>query len=93
MTQAGAKKHSEVIYAFCDGETIQWRNRVDGEWYDDDKPSFSEQYEYRKKPKPRVAREWDINEREGWARPVMPHESSLNGCVRVREVLPGEDEP
>lgn len=47
--------HAEIIKAWADGETIQFRNGR-GDWYDlkqEDTPGFHVCYEYRIKPEPK----------------------------------------
>jgi len=47
-------KHSEVIKAWADGETIQVRVSNHSEWLPICEPSWNEDYEYRVKPKDAV---------------------------------------
>jgi hypothetical protein len=55
MTPAAAKKHRTEILAFLDGQTIQWRHRLENPWQDASFPEFVESYEYRVKPEPKTA--------------------------------------
>jgi len=44
-------KHSEVIKAWADGESIQFRTAPSVEWHDVNDPMWSPEYQYRVKPK------------------------------------------
>ena len=44
------RKHHDVIIAYANGETIQWRRDNDDDWADANHPGFYDQYQYRVKP-------------------------------------------
>lgn len=45
-------KHAELIKAWADGATIQFKNQV-GDWLDRSKPTWDPRAEYRVKPEPK----------------------------------------
>lgn len=47
----GYIKHAEVIKAFANGDTIEFKSLCTGAWAKADTPAFHENYEYRVKPK------------------------------------------
>lgn len=49
-------KHAEVIRAYADGSTIQYKYKADQVWVDTTNPSFLEVNEYRVKPEPKKYR-------------------------------------
>lgn len=51
MTRDAAEKHREIITAFMNGAEIQ-TSWGDGEWHDEDRPSFCTSVQYRIKPTP-----------------------------------------
>ena len=55
MTREEAKKMLPILVAFAEGKTIQSRC-IKGDkslWYDDEDPSFDDDFEYRIKPEPK----------------------------------------
>jgi hypothetical protein len=49
-----AHKHADVIHAWADGGTVQYKSqRGECEWKDDVYPVFDVNYEYRIKPEPK----------------------------------------
>lgn len=45
------RKHYDVIIAFAEGETIEWRNLDDDPWVETEYPIFQNNAQYRVKPK------------------------------------------
>ena len=55
MTREQAKKNLEIIKAFAEGKTVQFRNKEFPQWTDFDDPQFDSTCgEYRIKPEPRT---------------------------------------
>ena len=54
MTQEGAKKHKDVIKAFCEGKQIQYYSETNERWTDILAPEFVFRTEYRVKPEPKL---------------------------------------
>ena len=90
MTAAGAKKHAEVIRKFGEGKVVQ--SLTTAGWQDLEEPHFDADREYRVKPEPRVPREWVISETTGKALEILPGSVVPFGSIRVREILPEENQ-
>lgn len=58
MTREGLIKHWDVICAFKEGKTVQFRDDLECDWVNTGKPHFHANVEYRIKPEPR---EWWVN--------------------------------
>lgn len=74
MTREEAKKMLPILVAFAEGKTIQSRC-IKGDkslWYDDEDPSFDDDFEYRIKPEPNYRPFKDAE--ECWAE-MLKHES------------------
>lgn len=55
----GIVKHFEVVKAFAEGKTVQYRSQLTGDWRDSSgAPTFDSSYEWRVKPEPKVIRLW-----------------------------------
>ena len=64
MTREEVKEMLPVLQAFADGKTIESRC-IKGDkslWYDDEDPSFDNDFEYRIKPEPRYRSFKDVEE-------------------------------
>ena len=64
MTREEIKKMLPILQAFVDGKTIESRC-IKGDkslWYDDEDPSFDNDFEYRIKPEPRYRSFKDVEE-------------------------------
>lgn len=85
MTREEAKKMLPILVAFAEGKTIQSRC-IKGDtslWYDDEDPSFDDDFEYRVKPEPKYRPFKDA--KECWAE-MLKHQpfgwlTSQNGEV------------
>lgn len=65
MTREEAKKMLPILVAFAEGKTIQSRC-IKGDkslWYDDEDPSFDDDFEYRIKPDSKPESKTDVNYR------------------------------
>lgn len=82
MTREEAKKMLPILVAFAEGKAIESRC-VKGDkslWYDDEDPSFDDDFEYRIKPEPNYRPFKDAE--ECWAE-MLKHESF--GWVKDKE--------
>jgi hypothetical protein len=83
----------EISDALKAGETVQRRVYGAALWHDclgDFRIWDLVTYEFRTKPKPRVAREWWLSP-EMLGLPKCDATGGIFGCIRVREVLPEEE--
>ena len=98
MTKEEVKKLLPVLQAFADGKTIESRC-IKGDkslWYDDEDPSFDDDFEYRIKPEPKYRpfadaeecwKEMQKHQPFGWVKDKKDGHYSL-----ITSVLIGEKE-
>lgn len=99
MTRDEARHVAEILTAWADGETIQYRTKGHARWYDDPNDEtwsslrVFEEFEFRIKPKPR---EWWLSA-DGHGEYVFAHDCEATAArhsglgnlppVHVREVI------
>lgn len=89
MTRDEARHVAEILTAWADGETIQYRTKGHARWYDDPNDEtwsslrVFEEFEFRIKPKPR---EWwiDMKRAENYG---CISNLRIESWQRVREVI------
>jgi len=96
MTPERAKELLPIIEAFANGKKVQWRLRKSDTWCNTDDPGFSERFEYRIKPEPRmfwinvyphIMTAWDSEKRARGAADT----GAIRIAVPCREITPDEN--